>query len=40
MLNEIDSFYLVYKSATMWDGVFDGSSDHQLIAKMTYSADF
>jgi hypothetical protein len=40
VINEIDSFYLVYKSATMWDEVYDGVSDHQLIAKMTYSVDF
>jgi len=40
VINEIDSFYLVYKSATVWDEVYDGVADHQLIAKMTYSVDF
>jgi len=40
VINEIDSFYLVYKSSTLWDEVYDGVADHQLIAKMTYSVDF
>ena len=40
VINEIDSFYLVYKSTRTWDGIWDGIADHQLIAKMTYSVDF
>ena len=40
VINEIDSFYLVYKSTRTWDEVWDGIADHQLIAKMTYSVDF
>ncbi len=40
VISEIDSFYLVYKSSTLWDEVYDGVADHQLIAKMTYSIDF
>ncbi len=40
VLSDIDSFYLVYKNTTLWDEVFDGVADHQLIAKMTYSIDF
>lgn len=40
VINEIDSFFLVYKSSTLWDEVYDGVADHQLIAKMTYSVDF
>ena len=40
VINEIDSFYLVYKSATVWDELYPGVSDHQLIAKTTYSIDF
>ena len=40
VINEIDSFYLVYKSTRTWDEVWNGVADHQLIAKMTYSVDF
>jgi len=40
VLTEIDSFYLVYKNTTLWDEVYNGIADHQLIAKMTYSIDF
>lgn len=40
VVNELDSFYLVYKSSTLWDEVYNGVADHQLIAKMTYSVDF
>ena len=40
VINEIDSFYLVYKSSRLWDEVYDGIADHQLIAKVTYSLDF
>ena len=39
-INEIDSFYIVYKSTRTWDDAWDGIADHQLIAKMTYSIDF
>ena len=40
VINEIDSFYVVYKSTRTWDEVWNGVADHQLIAKMTYSIDF
>ena len=40
VINEIDSFYIVYKSTRTWDEAWDGIADHQLIAKMTYSIDF
>ena len=40
VINEIDSFYFVYKSTRTWDEAWDGIADHQLIAKMTYSIDF
>jgi len=40
VINEIDSFYLVYKSTRTYDDIWDGIADHQLIAKMTYSVDF
>lgn len=40
VINEIDSFYLVYKSSRTYDEIWDGVADHQLIAKMTYSVDF
>jgi len=40
VINEIDSFYIVYKSTRTWDEVWNGVADHQLIAKMTYSVDF
>ncbi|MGD8328558.1 MAG: DUF5916 domain-containing protein [Acidobacteriota bacterium] len=40
VISEIDSFYLVYKSSTLWDEVYDGVADHQVVAKMTYSVDF
>ena len=38
--NTIDNFYLVYKSSTLYEGIFYGETDHQLIAKLTYSVDF
>ena len=39
--NTIDNFYLVYKNTTFYgDSDFYGVSDHQLIAKLTYSLDF
>ena len=39
--NTIDNFYLVYKNTTFYgDSDFYGVSDHQLIAKLTYSIDF
>jgi len=40
VISEIDSFFLVYKSTRIWDEVWNGIADHQLIAKMTYSIDF
>ena len=40
VVNEIDSFFLVYKNTTTWDDVYEGVADHQIIAKMTYSVDF
>ncbi len=40
VINDIDSFFLVYKSSTLWDEVYNGVADHQIIAKMTYSVDF
>jgi hypothetical protein len=40
VINEIDSFFFVYKSSTLWDDVYNGIADHQIIAKMTYSVDF
>ena len=40
VISEIDSFFLVYKSTRIWDEVWNGVADHQLIAKMTYSIDF
>jgi hypothetical protein len=41
VMNEgFDNIFFVYKQATYYDGTYDGMSDHQLLAKATYSFDF
>jgi hypothetical protein len=35
-----DNVFLVYKQTRMFEGVYDGREDRQLLAKMTYSFDF
>ena len=41
VLNEgFDNIFFVYKQATYYYGTYDGLSDHQLLAKATYSFDF
>ncbi len=41
VLNDgFDNIFFVYKQATYYHGSYDGLSDHQLLAKATYSFDF
>jgi hypothetical protein len=41
VLNDgFDNIFFVYKQATYYYGSYDGLSDHQLLAKATYSFDF
>jgi len=35
-----DNIFFVYKQSTYYYGTYDGQSDHQILAKATYSFDF